>query len=130
VLFKEFFERGIGGVVLEELGFDGSEACETEVGRGHALDQNLFDRALRLELGAEAVVDLGEPAGVFAGEEALGSESMEEVVAAGASLTFGGTRTRGFLSIAPVGRDLAFSSHVLFRFQGSAGRAGISDSGG
>ena len=102
---------GFGLFALEQVGFDGAVAAEAEVGHGHAFDEDLFGGGLGLEVAAEVVVDGGEEVGGLVVEQAGGGKAVDEVVAAGASLSFGGARTGGALRVAPVGGDLGFGGH-------------------
>jgi hypothetical protein len=111
VLLMELFMGGFGFFALEQVGFDGGEAAEAEVGEGHAFDEQFFDGGLRIEVAGEVGVNGGEEVGGFVVQEAGGGESVDEVVAAGASLSLGRARARGAKGVAAVGGNLGVGGH-------------------
>jgi hypothetical protein len=111
VLLMELFMGGFGFFALQQVGFDGAEAAEAKVGEGHAFDEHLFDGGLGIEVAAEVLMDGGEEAGGLVVQETGGGESVDEVIAAGASLAFGRARAGGAKGVAAVGADLGFGGH-------------------
>jgi hypothetical protein len=111
-------ELGAGGGLAagDGAGFGAEEAAEAPVGRGDALDEDLFDDGgggeVLAELSEEGV-ELG--AGLVGleagGDEGAGEDAVLEGVPAGAGFAGGGAGAGGFEGIAAVGGELVFGGH-------------------
>jgi hypothetical protein len=77
---------------LEELSFAMGEARQAEVGQRDAFDERILAAGLGIVFGEKVLVDGEEFFPGLAFDEAFGEEAVDEVVAAGTSLSF---RVRG-----------------------------------
>jgi hypothetical protein len=84
-----------GGFALEELGFNVGEARQAEVGQRDAFDERILAAGLGIVFGVKVLVDGEEFFPGLAFDEAFGEEAVDEVIAAGTSLSFRGARPCG-----------------------------------
>ena len=110
--------RGVGQLVLDELGFEYAEAAHEADG----VDDGVEGVALVGGEGLMVFVVLGaesfERGGIFAGEQdGLGVDAGFEGIEAGAGPALGGARAGGLLGVEAVGLDLFFGCHGLNLFE-------------
>lgn len=111
VLFAELIVAGLGCLPLQQIGLDGAEAAQAEVSEGHTFDEHLFGRGLGPEIAVKVLVNGGEEFGGLAVEQTDGGESVKQVIAAGAGLSFGSARSGGAKGVAAVRLNLGFGGH-------------------
>ena len=101
---------------LEPGALGTGEALGDPMTLDEALDEDLLDDALRLEVVENGLLEFAVIVRVFEGEDdGFGGEAVFEGVEAGFGFAFCGSGSGGFLSVAAVGRDLFRCGHLILR---------------
>ena len=102
-------------VLPVDAGFHGEDAVEAPLIGGDAQDQFLFAIADGAEA-VEVIVEEGEEVfGILVQQDVfVGTQAVEEAIAAGCVFAFGGARAGGFLGILAVSIDLGLAGCARF----------------